>query len=145
MSLCLNHFPQGSLFLPHFNTRAIIIAYVVDGQGGLEIASPHLASQSSEQESQQQQEEQSEGQIQRVSAKLSKGDVFIIPVAHPVALTAFKNNRLRVIGFALNPLNNQRNFLAGILIELNRNTTVKYCFCLIIKIIRLMGLFCLVN
>lgn len=91
---------------PHHNSRANIVAMVLERSGRYEMACPHLSSQ-------QQGEEQSSGgiQFQMVSASLSPGDVFVIPAGHPISIVASQN--LRVLGFGINGLNNQRNFLAG--------------------------------
>ena len=49
--------------------------------------------------------------MQNYKAKLSSGDVFVIPAGHPVAVKASSN--LDLLGFGINAENNQRNFLAG--------------------------------
>ncbi|XP_054792667.1 vicilin-like [Prosopis cineraria] len=118
---------RGSLFLPHYNTKAIVVGQIIDGTSRLEIASPYLANnqrseeqeqdqereREQEQEQQQQDEERREGQIQRVSSKLHQGDVFLALAGHPLALRASKKNDLRMVAFLLNAENNQRNFLGG--------------------------------
>ncbi|PNX71401.1 convicilin, partial [Trifolium pratense] len=50
-------------------------------------------------------------QVQRYRARLSPGDVFVIPAGHPIVVSASSN--LYLVGFGINAENNQRNFLAG--------------------------------
>lgn len=85
---------------PHYNSRTTYVVLVEEGSGYFEIASPHLAEQSDK----------------KVGSRLSKGDLFVVPAGHPVALVAAKNESIRAIGFGINAQNNQRNFLAGKLI-----------------------------
>ncbi|XP_028795180.1 conglutin beta 7-like [Neltuma alba] len=123
---------EGSMFLPHYNTRAIILAFVAEGQGHTEMACPHLASPE-EQEGEcgcrarrqrEGEQEHREGQFRRVAAQLSKGDFYVVPAGHPVAVRASKNSNLEVVEFILNAPYNFRNFLAGksqnVLNELDR-------------------------
>ncbi|XP_028771656.1 vicilin-like [Neltuma alba] len=126
ISVALLQLRRGSLYLPHYNSKAIVVAQVIDGTAQLEIASPHLANERSEEEDeenrheqqQQQQEQQrgeerSEGQIRRVSSRLNQGDAFVALAGHPLALRASNRNDLKVVAFLLNAQNNQRNFLGG--------------------------------
>ncbi|KAL5541526.1 hypothetical protein UlMin_009236 [Ulmus minor] len=103
---------QGAMMVPHFNSRATVLAMVVEGNGQFEMACPHLARQSQEREQREEQEqEQSSGQYHRVTARLSPGDVVIIPAGHPIAIVA--NENLRMVGFGINAENNEKNFVAG--------------------------------
>lgn len=105
---------QGAMIVPHFNSRATVIVYVADGTGSFEMGCPHLSTQGQEyQDRREQEEEESGGQYHRVTARLSRGDTFIVPAGHPVAVIASQNEDLRLIGFGVNAENNQRNFLAG--------------------------------
>ncbi|XP_054820719.1 conglutin beta 1-like [Prosopis cineraria] len=99
---------RGSLFLPHYNSRAIVLAQIIDGMAKVEI-------QQRQQQQQQEEEEQSqsEGHIQRVSSRLNQGDAYVALAGHPLALRASKRNDVRMIAFLLNAENNQRNFLGG--------------------------------
>ncbi|KAI9089783.1 hypothetical protein K1719_029076 [Acacia pycnantha] len=96
---------QGSMFMPHYNTRGIILGIVADGEGNTEIACPHLASK--------EEGEQQEGQIKSLSANVTKGDLYIIPAGHPVSVRASEKSILEVVEFVLNAPYNFRNFLAG--------------------------------
>lgn len=106
---------QGSLLLPHYHTSAIVVAQVVDGNDGeLEMGCPHAAKQrSSNSDHQHEDEESEEGQIERLSSRLSSRDVFVIPTGHLVALKSSRNNNLRVVGFALFAENDEINFVGG--------------------------------
>ncbi|KAK4257964.1 hypothetical protein QN277_007484 [Acacia crassicarpa] len=127
MSVAVLELKKGSLFLPHYNSKGILISQVIDGEAKLELASPHLANERSQEQGQEnkhheeekqhdeeeKQEEQSEGQIRRVSSRLNQGDVFVALAGHPLALRASKKNDLWTVGFLLDADNNQRNFLGG--------------------------------
>ncbi|KAI9089739.1 hypothetical protein K1719_029032 [Acacia pycnantha] len=127
ISVAVLELKKGSLFLPHYNSKGILISQVIDGKAQLELASPHLANERSQEQGQEnkhheeekqhdeeeKQEEQSEGQIRRVSSRLNQGDVFVALAGHPLALRASKNNDLWMVGFLLDADNNQRNFLGG--------------------------------
>ncbi|XP_062108267.1 vicilin Jug r 2.0101 [Humulus lupulus] len=102
---------QGTIMVPHYNSKTTILAMVVEGSGRMEMACPHLSRQS--QRRGEQEEESQSGQIERVTAQLSPGDVFIVPAGHPIALVATSNEKLRVVGFGVNARNNERNFIAG--------------------------------
>lgn len=112
---------QGSVLVPHYNSKSTIVAVVEQGQGRIEMACPHVGRQGQQGSEgrgsprEEQQEEESEGgvQYQKVSTELSPGDVFIIPAGHPHAVIASQNENLRAVGFGINGWNNQRNFLAG--------------------------------
>ncbi|XP_047167610.1 beta-conglycinin beta subunit 1-like [Vigna umbellata] len=93
---------EGSLLLPHYNSKAMVILVINEGKANIELVGLR------EQE-QQQQEEMLE--VQRYRAKVSKHDVFVIPAAYPVAINATSN--LNFFAFGINAENNQRNFLAG--------------------------------
>lgn len=102
--------------VPHYNSKATVVVYVVEGTGRFEMACPHdVSSQSYEYKGRREQEEEesSTGQFQKVTARLARGDIFVIPAGHPIAITASQNENLRLVGFGINGKNNQRNFLAG--------------------------------
>ncbi|XP_028771629.1 provicilin-like [Neltuma alba] len=107
---------EGSMFLPHYNTRAIILAFVAEGQGDTEMQR--------QREGEGEGQEHREGQFKRLAARLSKGDFFIVPAGHPVAVRASRNSNLEVVEFVLNAPYNFRSFLAGksqnVLNELDR-------------------------
>lgn len=110
------------MLLPHYNSKAIFVVLVVEGSGRIEMACPHLASQSQMGEEEQEQGEQEgelSGRSMKVTADISEGDVFIIPAGHPIAIVAQNNNNvhqnqpLKMLGFGINAQNNKRNFIAG--------------------------------
>ncbi|CAN0898140.1 Vicilin Pis v 3.0101 [Linum grandiflorum] len=100
---------QGAMAGPFYNSKATKIAYVVDGEGYLEMACPHVSS-SRGSESQQQGHGQTYG---KVSSKLARGIVFIVPAGHPVAVVASANKDLQVLCFEVNAQGNFRFPLAG--------------------------------
>ncbi|XP_017607469.1 vicilin GC72-A [Gossypium arboreum] len=114
---------KGSIFVPHYNSKATFVVLVTDGNGHVEMVCPHLSRQSShwssrEEEEQEEQEEQEDerrsGQYKRVRAQLSTGDIFVVPAGHPVTFVASQNKNLGLLGFGLyNGQDNKRIFVAG--------------------------------
>ncbi|KDO74522.1 hypothetical protein CISIN_1g0394411mg, partial [Citrus sinensis] len=106
----------GGMMVPHYNSKATTIVLVVEGRGRFEMGGPLSSRWSQESQREQQEEEEEEEssrELQKISANLSPGVVFIIPPGHPIALVASPNEKLLTVGFSLNARNNQRNFLAG--------------------------------
>ncbi|KAL5077854.1 hypothetical protein RYX36_016838 [Vicia faba] len=107
--------PQGSLLLPHYNSRAIVIVTVNEGKGDFELVGQRNENQQGLREEYDEEKEQGEEeirkQVQNYKAKLSPGDVLVIPAGYPVAIKASSN--LNLVGFGINAENNQRYFLAG--------------------------------
>ncbi|XP_045787490.1 vicilin-like [Trifolium pratense] len=105
---------EGSLLLPHYNSRATLIVAAVEGKGEFELVGQRNENQQEQREEDEEEEEEGQDrsrQVQRYRARLSPGDVFVIPAGHPVAVSASSN--LYLVGFGINAENNQRNFLAG--------------------------------
>ncbi|XP_045787487.1 vicilin-like [Trifolium pratense] len=105
---------EGSLLLPHYNSRATLIVAAVEGKGEFELVGQRNENQQEQREEDEEEEEEEQDrsrQVQRYRARLSPGDVFVIPSGHPVAVSASSN--LYLVGFGINAENNQRNFLAG--------------------------------
>ncbi|KOM36081.1 hypothetical protein LR48_Vigan02g223100 [Vigna angularis] len=96
---------EGSLLLPHYNSKAMVILVINEGKANIELVGLR------EQEQQQQEQQEEMLEVQRYRAKVSKHDVFVIPAAYPVAINATSN--LNFFAFGINAENNQRNFLAG--------------------------------
>lgn len=90
-----------------------MIVTVTEGKGDFELVGQRNENQGKENDEEEEQEEETSKQVQLYRAKLSPGDVFVIPAGHPVAINA--SSDLNLIGFGINAENNQRNFLAGIL------------------------------
>ncbi|XP_058752870.1 provicilin [Vicia villosa] len=106
---------EGSLLLPNYNSRAIVIVTVNEGKGDFELVGQRNENQQEQRgendDEEEQREEEISKQVQRYKARLSPGDVFVIPAGHPIAINA--SSDLKLIGFGINAENNQRNFLAG--------------------------------
>ncbi|CAK8564940.1 unnamed protein product [Lathyrus sativus] len=106
---------EGSLLLPHYNSRAIVIITVNEGKGDLELVAQRNENRHGQRKEDDEEEKKGEEEIntevQNYKAKLSPGDVVVIPAGHPVAIKASSN--LNLLGFGINAKNNQRNFLAG--------------------------------
>ena len=117
------------MFLPHYNTKAITIAQIFDGRAKLELASPHLAREKSEED----EEDRREGQIQKVTSTVKKDDVFVALAGHPFALRTSKKDNLWMVAFLLSAENNQRNFLGGIYIYILATCRPYYTIMFIVK------------
>ncbi|CAJ2630205.1 unnamed protein product [Trifolium pratense] len=106
---------EGALLLPHYNSRAVVVLLVNEGKGNLELVGPNNEQQEQEEDEEEQQEWEEEQdqnkRIQRYKARLSRGDVVVIPAGYPHAIKA--SSDLYLLGFGINAENNQRNFLAG--------------------------------
>ncbi|GAU31893.1 hypothetical protein TSUD_270780 [Trifolium subterraneum] len=105
---------EGSLLLPHYNSRSTVIVAAIEGKGEFELVGQRNENQQEQREEDEEEEEAGQErsrQVQRYRARLSPGDVFVIPAGHPVAVSASSN--LYLVGIGINAENNQRNFLAG--------------------------------
>ncbi|XP_057425448.1 provicilin-like [Lotus japonicus] len=100
---------EGSIFLPHYHSTSTLILVVNEGRGELELVAQRRQQQRGQEE--EQEEEQPRIEAQRFRARLSPGDVIVIPASHPFAVTA--SSDLNLLAFGINAENNQRNFLAG--------------------------------
>ncbi|KAL5702233.1 hypothetical protein ACHQM5_027474 [Ranunculus cassubicifolius] len=116
---------RGGMLGPFYNSRSTKIAMVVRGEGSFEMACPHMSQQ---QQGQQRQEQGQQGQesspqggqrgsgstsYQKVRARVSQGDVYVVPAGHPIATVASNNQNLEVVCFEINAQNNKRIPLAG--------------------------------
>ncbi|XP_056170713.1 vicilin Jug r 2.0101 [Syzygium oleosum] len=125
---------QGSIMVPHYNSKSTTVVLVVEGNGWCEMACPHLALARQRWGSGEQEEEEEQESARRmrkipkersVTSELSPGDVFVIPAGHPIAIIAEQNENLRMVGFGINAHENQRIFLAGkenIISQMDRET-----------------------
>jgi len=89
--------------VPHYNSKAIVILVVNEGEANVELVG---------QQQKQEEEREESWELKRFRAEMSEDDVFVIPAAYPVAINATSN--LNFIAFGINAENNQRNYLAGI-------------------------------
>lgn len=101
MKLC-GVYVQGSMIGPYYNSRATKVAVVVDGEGYFEMACPHVGRES-----------QTGSTYQKISSRLRRGTVFVVPAGHPVASVASRNSNLQVLCFEVNARGNTRYPLAG--------------------------------
>ncbi|PPD69378.1 hypothetical protein GOBAR_DD33745 [Gossypium barbadense] len=90
---------NGSIFVPHYNSKATFVILVNEGNGYAEM-------------------ERRSGQYRKIRSQLSRGDIFVVPANFPVTFVASQNQNLRMTGFGLynqniNPDHNQRIFVAG--------------------------------
>ncbi|XP_048130226.1 vicilin Jug r 2.0101 [Rhodamnia argentea] len=110
---------QGSIMVPHYNSKSMTVVLVVEGYGWFEMACPHLGRArrrwwSVGGREQEEEEEQGGGaRYEKVTSLLSPGDVFVIPAGHPIAIAAEQDGNLSMVGFGINARENQRIFLAG--------------------------------
>lgn len=88
-----------------------MILVVNEGRGEFELVAQRQQQQQRRNEEEEEEEEQPRIEAQRFRARLSPGDVVVIPAGHPVAINA--SSDLNFIAFGINAENNQRHFLAG--------------------------------
>ncbi|XP_021897031.1 vicilin-like antimicrobial peptides 2-3 [Carica papaya] len=104
VSVNIAQMKQGSIFVPHYNSKATTVVLVTKGRVRFEMGCPHVSSM-------QRQGGAEQGQMQRIVAQASAGEAFLIPANHPVASTAVED--AETVGFGIRTHNNERNFLAG--------------------------------
>nr|P80463.2 RecName: Full=Phaseolin; Flags: Precursor [Phaseolus lunatus]AAA99532.1 phaseolin [Phaseolus lunatus] len=88
---------EGGLFVPHYNSKAIVILVVEEGVAKVELVGPKREKESLE--------------LETYRADVSEGDVFVIPAAYPVAIKAISN--VNFTSFGINANNNYRILLTG--------------------------------
>lgn len=109
---------------PVYSSRATKIAVVLNGEGYFEMACPHLSLQyQGRQGSQQewggsgrgpsQRETRGGPRYQKVSARLRRGTVIVVPAGHPFVAVASPNQNLEIVCFEINANRNERFPLAG--------------------------------
>ncbi|KAI4345665.1 hypothetical protein L6164_012765 [Bauhinia variegata] len=103
VAVTLTELNEGSLLLPHINSKGWLIAYVTKGDGVLEIAAPWRENEDSEHY----------GEIQAFSSQLSEGAAFAIPPGYPFSVKSSSNSTLGILGFVINAEKNKRIFAAG--------------------------------
>ncbi|CAL4918247.1 unnamed protein product [Urochloa decumbens] len=124
----LANISAGSMSAPYYNSRSIKVAYVLDGEGHVEIVCPHLSQQEEqgrrrsergrgrrgESESESESEEEQAGQGYRtIRARVSRGTAFVVPVGHPVVHVASRGSNLQIVCFEIRADKNEKVFLAG--------------------------------
>ncbi|XP_038982035.1 vicilin Car i 2.0101-like [Phoenix dactylifera] len=137
---------KGSMMSPNYNTEATTISIVVGGNGQVQIVRPRVSGQQEEgrgreeeegrgreeeegrgqQEGKEEEEQRQRGQrYQRVESEVSRGTTYIVPAGHPSVAVSSRNERLEVLCFEINAMNNRRTWLAGsnnILKQMDRMT-----------------------
>ncbi|KAL2556793.1 cupin family protein [Forsythia ovata] len=117
VSVSLANVTKGAMIAPYYNSEATKISIVLDGEGYFEMACPHLSSHQEGQGQQQHhggsQQQQRGPSYQKVSSRLKRGTVVVIPAGHPFVAVASNNQNLQVLCFEINSRNNQRYPLAG--------------------------------
>ncbi|XP_023547904.1 sucrose-binding protein-like [Cucurbita pepo subsp. pepo] len=106
---------KGSMMTPHYYSKATKIAVVVDGEGGFQMACPHLSSSSGGggRWSEREHKRTGEGTYQKIRGRLRRGVVFIIPAGHPFSVFASPNHNLQIVCFEVNAYGNTKYLLAG--------------------------------
>ncbi|KAA8543268.1 hypothetical protein F0562_021237 [Nyssa sinensis] len=98
---------QGSMEAPFYNSRATKISVVVEGEGYFEMACPHLSSSESGGQG------KSSPSYRRVSGRLRRGTVLVVPAGHPIVRVASSNQNLELLCFEINARDNEKYPLAG--------------------------------
>lgn len=89
---------------PLYNSRATKIAFVVEGEGYLEMACPHASGQP---------HQQAGKAFRRVTGRLRRGTAFVAPAGHPLAVVASPESNLQVVCFEVFARDNVKYTLAG--------------------------------
>jgi len=118
IAVSLANITQGGMTAPYYNSKSTKIAVVVDGEGYFEMACPHLSRQQGRESerpgSRQQEKMRSTGpSYQRVSSRLTRGTVVVVPAGHPFVAVASNNQNLQLLCFEVNANNNEKFPLAG--------------------------------
>ncbi|KAL5715053.1 hypothetical protein ACHQM5_016934 [Ranunculus cassubicifolius] len=106
---------RGAMARPFYNSRSTKIAMVANGNEFFEMACPHMSQQGQGQEGSPRGGQRGSGSstYQKVRARVSRGDVFIVPAGHPFVTVASTDQNLEVVCFEINAENNERLPLAG--------------------------------
>ncbi|KAG7582985.1 Cupin 1 [Arabidopsis suecica] len=104
---------QGSLFLPHFNSKTTFVTFVENGCARFEMATPYKSQEEQQQwPGQGQEEEDLSEDVHKVVSRVCKGEVFIVPAGHPFTILS-QDQDFVAVGFGIYATNNKRTFLAG--------------------------------
>ncbi|KAL0284605.1 UNVERIFIED_CONTAM: Vicilin Car i [Sesamum calycinum] len=104
---------KGGMIAPYYNSRSTKLVLVVGGSGRFEMACPHLSARSKQGRKERQGETTTDVRYQKVSARLSIGDAFIVPAGHPITMIASQDSNLQIVSFGIKGSYNQKYFLAG--------------------------------
>ncbi|XP_047308033.1 vicilin Cor a 11.0101-like [Impatiens glandulifera] len=96
---------KGSMTAPLFNSKATKIVFVIRGEGYFELASP--------QSHDHQKQQDGSTSYEKVSAKLRKGVIYVVPAGHPVITVSHGSQNLELLCLDVNGLQNEKNTLAG--------------------------------
>lgn len=99
---------RGNMAGPFYNSKATKISFVVEGEGHIEMACPHVSGHH-----QQQPHQQSGKGFRRVTGQLRRGTAFVTPAGHPIAIVAAPGSNLQVVCFEVFARDNVRYTLAG--------------------------------
>ncbi|KAL6499522.1 hypothetical protein OROGR_027432 [Orobanche gracilis] len=88
---------------PYYNSKSTKISIVVEGEGYFEMACPHLSGRQ-----RGQRETGSSPSYQKISSRLKRGSVVVVPAGHPFVAVASNNQNLQVLCFEVNYRNNQK-------------------------------------
>ncbi|KAI5589684.1 hypothetical protein BDE02_05G178500 [Populus trichocarpa] len=112
----LANITRGSMAGPYYNSKATMISIVLEGEGYFEMACPRDSSSGSSMgyiESEGSRRGKGGQTYQKISSRLSRNSVFIVPAGHPVATVASENSNLEVLCFEVYAKGNVRYPLAG--------------------------------
>ncbi|WCJ21566.1 Conglutin beta 2 [Euphorbia peplus] len=111
LAVSLANITRESMAGPFYHSKATKIAIVLDGEGYIEMAAPHISGRSEHGSSSERPSEQ--GGYEKVSSNLRPWTVFVVPAGHPVATVASGNKNLVILCFEVNAQGSNRYALAG--------------------------------
>ncbi|XP_073129325.1 vicilin Cor a 11.0101-like [Henckelia pumila] len=118
VAITLANITRGAMTALYYNSRATKICVVKDGAGYYEMACPHMMSQSHESHQRKQPEgsrRESGGtpSYQKISSRLKRGTVVVVPAGHPFVAVAANDQNLQLICFLVHANDNEKHTLAG--------------------------------
>lgn len=98
---------------PYYNSKSTKITIVVDGEGYFEMACPHLSQGQGQGQGRQHGGQTQSAGYEKVSSRLRRGTVTVVPAGHPFVAVASRNQNLQLLCFEIKALNNEKFTLAG--------------------------------
>lgn len=120
VAITLANITKGAMTALYYNSRATKICTVKDGAGYYEMACPHMSQSQNHHEGSSQREQpgsrrESSGtpSYQKISSRLKRGTVVVIPAGHPFVAVASNNQNLQLLCFVVHANDDEYHTLTG--------------------------------
>ncbi|XP_073284607.1 vicilin Cor a 11.0101-like [Primulina huaijiensis] len=120
VAVTLTNITRGAMTALYYNSRATKICVVKDGAGFYEMACHVMSLSQNHHEGSSQREQpgsrrESSGtpRYQKISSRLKRGTVVVVPVGHPFVAVASNNQNLQLMCFVVHANDNEKHALAG--------------------------------